>query len=147
MCCCCDRLVVFSQDEVGTFPNSVAFGIMEEDLGVPPQEVFDFVYPDPIASASIGQVRTPRRSRDFACASDRSCQQPRDSIRFTAMAVVALAACASLCVFVFLFFVFSQFLSSRKADALGAHAELPCTVESIRFAAVRKVVFFFYVAR
>lgn len=44
------------QDEVGTFPNSVAFRIMEEDLGVPPQEVFDFVYPDPIASASIGQV-------------------------------------------------------------------------------------------
>lgn len=45
-----------NQDEVGTFPNSVAFKIMEEDLGVPPQEVFDFIYPDPIASASIGQV-------------------------------------------------------------------------------------------
>lgn len=48
--------VLFRQDEVGTFPNSVAFRIMEEDLGVPPTEVFDFIYPDPIASASIGQV-------------------------------------------------------------------------------------------
>lgn len=45
------------QDEVGTFPNSVAFRIMEEDLGVPPQQIFDFVFPDPVASASIGQVR------------------------------------------------------------------------------------------
>lgn len=44
------------QDEVGTFPNSVAFKIMEEDLGVPPQQIFDFVFPDPVASASIGQV-------------------------------------------------------------------------------------------
>lgn len=51
------------QDEVGTFPNSVAFRIMKEDLGVPPQEVFDFVYPDPIASASIGQV-SRHRSQD-----------------------------------------------------------------------------------
>ena len=51
-----------TQDEVGTFPNSVAFRIMEEDLGVPPQEVFEFIYPDPIASASIGQVSQRRRS-------------------------------------------------------------------------------------
>lgn len=42
---------------MGTFPNSVAFKIMKEDLGVPPEEVFDFIYPDPIASASIGQVK------------------------------------------------------------------------------------------
>lgn len=44
------------QDEVGTFPNSVAFDIIREDLGASPQEIFDFVYPDPVASASIGQV-------------------------------------------------------------------------------------------
>lgn len=44
------------QDEVGTFPNRVAFAIIEEDLGAPPEEIFDFVYPDPVASASIGQV-------------------------------------------------------------------------------------------
>eukprot|EP00904_Undaria_pinnatifida_P008595 jgi/Undpi1/4866/HiC_scaffold_19.g08219.m1 len=48
------------QDEVGTFPNSVAFKIMEEDLGVPPQQIFDFVFPDPVASASIGQVYKAR---------------------------------------------------------------------------------------
>eukprot|EP00752_Nemacystus_decipiens_P012504 g11075.t1 len=54
------------QDEVGTFPNSVAFRIMEEDLGVPPQEVFEFIYPDPIASASIGQVYKARVRRTGA---------------------------------------------------------------------------------
>lgn len=50
------RFASLPQDEVGTFPNSVAFRIMEEDLGVPPQQIFDFVFPDPVASASIGQV-------------------------------------------------------------------------------------------
>ncbi|CAN0324917.1 unnamed protein product [Pylaiella littoralis] len=54
------------QDEVGTFPNSVAFKIMKEDLGVPPEEVFDFIYPDPIASASIGQVYKARVRRTGA---------------------------------------------------------------------------------
>ncbi|CAM9507589.1 unnamed protein product [Ectocarpus fasciculatus] len=55
-----------ARDEVGTFPNAVAFDIMEEDLGVPPEEVFDFIYPDPIASASIGQVYKARVRRTGA---------------------------------------------------------------------------------
>ncbi|CAM9926003.1 unnamed protein product [Ascophyllum nodosum] len=53
-------------DEVGTFPNSVAFRIIEEDLGAPAQEFFDFVYPDPVASASIGQVYKARVRRTGA---------------------------------------------------------------------------------
>jgi len=44
------------QDEVGTFPTQQALKIIEEDLGRPAEEVFEFVYPDPVASASIGQV-------------------------------------------------------------------------------------------
>ncbi|CAM9686993.1 unnamed protein product [Chrysoparadoxa australica] len=44
------------QDEVGTFPNDVAMRIIEDDLGRPPNELFEFLYPDPVASASIGQV-------------------------------------------------------------------------------------------
>lgn len=44
------------QDEVGTFPNDVAFGIMREELGRDPDEVYEFNPPEPIASASIGQV-------------------------------------------------------------------------------------------
>lgn len=50
------------QDEVGTFPNRVAYEIMKEDLGAPPEEIFEFVYPDPVASASIGQVRSGKPS-------------------------------------------------------------------------------------
>ncbi|KAG5188491.1 ABC1 family protein [Tribonema minus] len=44
------------QDAVGTFPNPIAFKIIEEDLGRPAHEIFDFIYEDPVASASIGQV-------------------------------------------------------------------------------------------
>lgn len=54
----CTRAYPYLKDEVGTFSNRVAFGIIEEDLGAPPEEIFDFVYPDPVASASIGQVCT-----------------------------------------------------------------------------------------
>ncbi|CAM9644715.1 unnamed protein product, partial [Heterosigma akashiwo] len=44
------------QDAVGTFPNAQAMAIIEEDLGAPPEEIFEFIYPEPVASASIGQV-------------------------------------------------------------------------------------------
>jgi len=44
------------QDEVGTFPNDQAMKIIEEDLGAPPKEIFDFIEEYPVASASIGQV-------------------------------------------------------------------------------------------
>lgn len=47
---------LIEQDEVGTFPNSVAMGIIEQDLGLPANQIFDFVHPNPVASASIGQV-------------------------------------------------------------------------------------------
>ena len=48
------------QDEVGTFPNIVAFEIMRSELGRDPREVYEFDPPEPIASASIGQVYRAR---------------------------------------------------------------------------------------
>jgi predicted unusual protein kinase regulating ubiquinone biosynthesis (AarF/ABC1/UbiB family) len=48
------------QDEVGCFENDIAMRIFEEDIGLKATEVFDFFYPDPIASASIGQVYKAR---------------------------------------------------------------------------------------
>jgi len=45
------------QDEVGTFPNDVAYDIMRTELGGrDPDSVYRFDPPTPIASASIGQV-------------------------------------------------------------------------------------------
>ena len=43
-------------DEVGTFPNDVAFSIMRTELGRDPHDVYLFDPPEPVASASIGQV-------------------------------------------------------------------------------------------
>eukprot|EP00741_Cyanophora_paradoxa_P009309 tig00000144_g9017.t1 len=43
-------------DAVPTFPNEVAFQIIEEDLGMKVDEVFSEITPNPIAAASLGQV-------------------------------------------------------------------------------------------
>jgi len=48
------------QDAVGTFSTPLAMRIIEEDLGVPADELFEFDPPEPIASASIGQVYRAR---------------------------------------------------------------------------------------
>lgn len=44
------------QDEVGTFPNEIAFDIMKSELGLDPHQVYSFDPLTPVASASIGQV-------------------------------------------------------------------------------------------
>jgi len=48
------------QDEVGTFGNDEALSIFQRELGVNASEILDFESPDPIASASIGQVYKAR---------------------------------------------------------------------------------------
>mmetsp|Transcript_27763 Transcript_27763/g.36392 ORF Transcript_27763/g.36392 Transcript_27763/m.36392 type:complete len:773 (+) Transcript_27763:38-2356(+) len=44
------------QDRVGSFPNQVAFSIIEESLGRPADAIFEFLEEGPVASASLGQV-------------------------------------------------------------------------------------------
>ena len=44
------------QDRLPPFPNDLAFKIIEEQLGRPMDEVFEYVEPEPVAAASIGQV-------------------------------------------------------------------------------------------
>lgn len=52
------------QDAVGVFPDPVAKRIMCEELGVEaPEDLFEFVQAEPIASASIGQVGRGTRGR------------------------------------------------------------------------------------
>ena len=49
------------QDEVGAFPSEIALKIIERELGCEDaHDVYEFVQPDPIASASIGQVYKAR---------------------------------------------------------------------------------------
>jgi len=45
------------QDSVATFPSDVAFDIMLAEFDRPLDEIFDFITKEPIASASLGQVR------------------------------------------------------------------------------------------
>lgn len=44
------------QDNVAPFDTSTAWGIIEAELGAPIGEVFSSISPQPIASASLGQV-------------------------------------------------------------------------------------------
>lgn len=44
------------QDRLPPFPKKEAFDMVEAELGVPFEEVFELVEPEPIAAASIGQV-------------------------------------------------------------------------------------------
>lgn len=51
------------QDDVPPFPNEVAFRVLEQELGVPPSELFSSISAEPVAAASLGQVyRAVRRS-------------------------------------------------------------------------------------
>jgi len=48
------------QDDVPRFENQVALGIVEKELGVDFDDVFELVDPEPVAAASIGQVYKAR---------------------------------------------------------------------------------------
>lgn len=44
------------QDQLPPFPNEIAYQFIEEELGAPPQEIYEEISPNPIAAASLGQV-------------------------------------------------------------------------------------------
>jgi len=44
------------QDQLPPFPNEVAFGFIEEELGAPPEDIYVEFTPQPVAAASLGQV-------------------------------------------------------------------------------------------
>jgi ubiquinone biosynthesis protein len=48
------------QDEVTPLPEHVIAGVIREDLGAPPDQIFAFFDPKPLGSASIGQVHAAR---------------------------------------------------------------------------------------
>ena len=44
------------QDQLPSFPNEIAYGFIEEELGGKPTEIYAELSPEPIAAASLGQV-------------------------------------------------------------------------------------------
>lgn len=44
------------QDNVAPFDSRTAMSILEQELGAPPDAIFSYITPQPIASASLGQV-------------------------------------------------------------------------------------------
>jgi predicted unusual protein kinase regulating ubiquinone biosynthesis (AarF/ABC1/UbiB family) len=44
------------QDQLPAFPNSIAYGFIEEELGAPPHELYTELSPQPVSAASLGQV-------------------------------------------------------------------------------------------
>ncbi|KAF0247740.1 MAG: protein kinase [bacterium] len=45
---------------LSTFPQPMAWSIIEEELGLPPEEIFSSIDPEPLAAASLGQVYRAR---------------------------------------------------------------------------------------
>lgn len=50
------------QDRLPCFPTPVAMAVIEEELGRPISELFSELSPEPVAAASLGQVRKIRSS-------------------------------------------------------------------------------------
>lgn len=48
------------QDRISPFSTEVAFNLIERELGLPIEEVFSEISPEPIAAASLGQVYQAR---------------------------------------------------------------------------------------
>lgn len=48
------------QDQLPSFPNAIAFQFIEEELGLPPEEIYAEISPKPLAAASLGQVYQAR---------------------------------------------------------------------------------------
>jgi len=44
------------QDRISPFSTKVAFNTIEQELGLPIDELFSEISPEPIAAASLGQV-------------------------------------------------------------------------------------------
>ena len=62
LCCCrCPQVYLETlselQDRLPSFPNEIAFAVVEEELGVPVSSVYSQLSEQPVAAASLGQVR------------------------------------------------------------------------------------------
>ncbi|MGA1409968.1 MAG: ABC1 kinase family protein [Prochlorotrichaceae cyanobacterium] len=56
------------QDQLPPFPNSIAYHLIERELGEPPQDLYAEFSTDPVAAASLGQVYKARLKNGHAVA-------------------------------------------------------------------------------
>ena len=61
------------QDRLPPFPTEIALQLIEEDLGQPASAIMSVITPEPVAAASLGQVRAHAPALDGR---SRLCQEP-----------------------------------------------------------------------
>jgi hypothetical protein len=64
------------QDDVPSFPDDIAFQIIEENLGCPMEEALSAISEHPVAAASLGQVRTPSLRASALQHGSTPCSEP-----------------------------------------------------------------------
>ncbi|XP_028802361.1 protein ACTIVITY OF BC1 COMPLEX KINASE 1, chloroplastic [Neltuma alba] len=97
------------QDDVPSFPNQIAFGIIEEELGRPIEAVFSRISSETIAAASLGQVY---RATLRATGEDVAVKVQRPEIEPIIYRDL------------FLFRTLASFLNGLSMQKLGCNAEL-----------------------
>ncbi|XP_054788805.1 protein ACTIVITY OF BC1 COMPLEX KINASE 1, chloroplastic [Prosopis cineraria] len=97
------------QDDVPPFPNQIAFGIIEEELGQPIEAVFSRISSETIAAASLGQVY---RATLRATGEDVAIKVQRPEIEPIIYRDL------------FLFRTLASFLNELSMQKLGCNAEL-----------------------
>jgi hypothetical protein len=100
-CCASSRQVYLEalselQDRLPSFPNEIAWAVIEEELGVPVAEFYEQLSEQPVAAASLGQVSTRMQDAQAAQGSSSSGSSINSGVQdncITAAAPAAAACC------------------------------------------------------
>lgn len=97
------------QDDVPSFPNKIAFTIIEEEVGAPLEQIFSKISSETIAAASLGQVYRATLRGSFEEVAIKVQRPEIDPIIYRDL---------------FLFRTLASFLNGISLEKLGCNAEL-----------------------
>ncbi|CAI5475372.1 unnamed protein product [Closterium sp. Yama58-4] len=97
------------QDDVPAFPTQEAFAIIEANMGVPLEETFSAISPEPVAAASLGQVYRARLRASGAEVAVKVLRPGIEPVIYRDL---------------FLFRTLASFLNGISIQKLGCNAEL-----------------------